>query len=216
MGTKYLPRRLGQHLADAKELTAPRTWNSNSVGVSHGKTDIWSMILPWVYNLYTCDNATWKVYKFPHWMPHNKAICSLYYTICTNCIQLWKGLCTLRVHSITRIKMRVHAVYLNWRFGVRLKMGKSIRGGDTQPPFGSCVVGIADAADFRERKSLSAMQKALTDCRSSQVSGNYMELLKPFFEVRFRRDFGIIWCAHVLFTASKSMNLVWHSPWFTT
>lgn len=28
--------------------------------------------------------------------------------------------------------MRVHAVYLNWRFGVRLKMGKSIRGGDTQ------------------------------------------------------------------------------------
>ena len=66
-------------------------------------------------------------------MPHNKAICSLYYTICTNCIQLWKGLCTLRVHSITRIKMRVHAVYLNWRFGVRLKMGKSIRGGDTQP-----------------------------------------------------------------------------------
>lgn len=29
--------------------------------------------------------------------------------------------------------MRVHAVYLNWRFGVRLKMGKSIRGGDTQP-----------------------------------------------------------------------------------
>ena len=133
MGTKYLPRRLGQHLADAKELTAPRTWNSNSVGVSHGKTDIWSMILPWVYNLYTCDNATWKVYKFPHWMPHNKAICSLYYTICTNCIQLWKGLCTLRVHSITRIKMRVHAVFLNWRFGVRLKMGKSIRGGDTQP-----------------------------------------------------------------------------------
>lgn len=49
-------------------------------------------------------------------------------------------------------------------------MGKSIRGGDTQPPFGSCVVGIADAADFRKRKSLSARQKALTDCRSSQVS----------------------------------------------
>ena len=138
MGTKYLPRRLGQHLADAKELTAPRTWNSNSVGVSHGKTDIWSMILPWVYNLYTCDNATWKVYKFPHWMPHNKAICSLYYTICTNCIQLWKGLCTLRVHSIIRIKMRFHAVYLNWRFGVRLKLGKSIRGGVTQPLTGLC------------------------------------------------------------------------------
>ena len=207
MGTKYLPRRLGQHLADAKELTAPRTWNSNSVGVSHGKTDIWSMILPWVYNLYTCDNATWKVYKFPHWMPHNKAICSLYYTICTNCIQLWKGLCTLRVHSITRIKMRVHAVYLNWRFGVRLKMGKSIRG---------CVVGIADAADFRGRKSLSAMQKALTDCRSSQVSGNYMELLKLLFEVRFRRNFGIIWWAYVLFIASQNMNLVCHYPWFTT
>lgn len=66
-------------------------------------------------------------------MPHSKAICSLYYTICTNCIRLWKLLCTLRVHSIIRIKMRVHAVYLNWRFGVRLKMGKSIRGGDTQP-----------------------------------------------------------------------------------
>ena len=30
MGTIYLPRRLGQHLADAEELTAPRTWNSNS------------------------------------------------------------------------------------------------------------------------------------------------------------------------------------------
>ena len=29
--------------------------------------------------------------------------------------------------------MRFHAVYLNWRFGVRLKRGKSIRGGDTQP-----------------------------------------------------------------------------------
>ena len=54
-------------------------------------------------------------------------------------------------------------------------MGKSIRG---------CVVGIADAADFRERKSLSAMQKVLTDCRSSQISGNYMELLKLLFEVR--------------------------------
>ena len=66
-------------------------------------------------------------------MPHSKAICSLYYTICTNCIRLWKLLCTLRVHSIIRIKMRVHAVYLNWRFGVRLKLGKSIRGGDTQP-----------------------------------------------------------------------------------
>ena len=207
MGTIYLPRWLGQHLTDAEELTAPRTWNSNSVGVSHGKTDIWSMILPWVYNLYTCDNATWKVYKFPHWMPHNKAICSLYYTICTNCIQLWKLLCTLRVHSIIRIKMRVHAVYLNWRFGVRLKMGKSIRG---------CVVGIADAADFRERKSLSARQKALTDCRSSQVSGNYMELLKLLFEVRFRRNFGIIWWAHVLFIASQNMNSVCHYPWFTT
>lgn len=65
------------------------------------------------------------------------------------------------------------------------------------------MVGIADAADFRGRKSLSARQKALTDCRSSQVSGNYMELLKLLFEVRFRRDFGIIWCAHILFTASK-------------
>ena len=207
MGTIYLPRWLGQHLTDAGALTAPRTWNSNSVGVSHGKTDIWSMILPWVYNLYTCDNATWKVYKFPHWMPHNKAICSLYYTICTNCIQLWKLLCTLRVHSIIRIKMRVHAVYLNWRFGVRLKMGKSIRG---------CVVGIADAADFRERKSLSARQKALTDCRSSQVSGNYMELLKLLFEVRFRGDYGIIWYAYALFTLSQHMNLVCHYPWFTT
>lgn len=30
MGTRYLRRRLGQHLADAKELTAPRTWNNNS------------------------------------------------------------------------------------------------------------------------------------------------------------------------------------------
>ena len=30
MGTRYLRRRLGQHLADAEELTAPRTWNSNS------------------------------------------------------------------------------------------------------------------------------------------------------------------------------------------
>jgi len=78
------------------------------------------------------------------------------------------------------------------------------------------VVGIADAADFRGRKSLSAMQKALTDCRSSQVSGNYMELLKLLFEVRFRRDFGIIWCAGALFTASQKMNLVWHYPWFTT
>lgn len=53
------------------------------------------------------------------------------------------------------------------------------------------MVGIADAADFRERKSLSAMQKALTDCRSSQISGNYMELLKLLFEVRFRRDYGM-------------------------
>ncbi len=61
-------------------------------------------------------------------------------------------------------------------------MGKSIRG---------CVVGIADTADFRERKSLSAMQKVLTDCRSSQISGNYMELLKLLFEVRFRRDYGM-------------------------
>lgn len=54
-------------------------------------------------------------------------------TKCTNCTLLWTWLCTLRVHSIIRIKMRVHAVYLNWRFGVRLKLGKSIRGGDTQP-----------------------------------------------------------------------------------
>ena len=30
MRTIYLPRRLGQHLADAEALTAPRTWNSNS------------------------------------------------------------------------------------------------------------------------------------------------------------------------------------------
>ena len=30
MGNIYLPRRLGQHLADAEELTAPRTWNNNS------------------------------------------------------------------------------------------------------------------------------------------------------------------------------------------
>jgi hypothetical protein len=30
MGTRYLRRRLGQHLADAKELTAPKTWNNNS------------------------------------------------------------------------------------------------------------------------------------------------------------------------------------------
>ena len=37
-----------------------------------------------------------------------------------------------------------------------------------------------------------------------------MELLKLLFEVRFRRDFGIIWCAHVLFTASQNMNLVFH------
>lgn len=29
-GTIYLPRWLGQHLADAEELTVPRTWNSNS------------------------------------------------------------------------------------------------------------------------------------------------------------------------------------------
>lgn len=160
MGTKYLPRRLGQHLADAKELTAPRTWNSNSVGVSHGKTDIWSMILPWVYNLYTCDNATWKVYKFPHWMPHNKAICSLYYTICTNCIRLWKLLCTLRVHSIIRIKMRVHAVYLNWRFGVRLKLGKSIRGGVTQPLTGLC-------GRHSRRRWLSRTKVTFCDAESS-------------------------------------------------
>lgn len=86
-------------------------------------------------------------------------------------------------------------------------MGKSIRGGDTQPLRG-CVVGIADAADFRERRSLSARQKALTDCRSSQVSGNYIELLKLLFGVRFRRDFGIKWCAYALFTASQNMNLV--------
>ena len=70
------------------------------------------------------------------------------------------------------------------------------------------MVGIVDTADFRERKSLSARQKALTDCRSSQVSGNYMELLKLLFEVRFRRDFEIIWCAYALFTASKNKNLL--------
>ena len=80
----------------------------------------------------------------------------------------------------------------------------------THSPSVGCVVGIADAADFRERKSLSARQKALTDCQSSQVSVNYMELLKLLFEVRSRRDFGIIWCAHVLFTASQNMNLVFH------
>ena len=74
------------------------------------------------------------------------------------------------------------------------------------------MVGIVDAADFRERKSLSARQKALTDCRSSQVSGNYMELSKLLFEVRFRRDYGIIWCAYALFTASQNMNLVCHDP----
>lgn len=40
--------------------------------------------------------------------------------------------------ALNRIAMRVHAVYLNWRFGVRLKMGKSIRGGVTQPLTGLC------------------------------------------------------------------------------
>ena len=80
----------------------------------------------------------------------------------------------------------------------------------THSPSGVSVVGIADAADFRERKSLSARQKALTDCQSSQVSVNYMELLKLLFEVRSRRDFGIIWCAYALFTASQNMNLVFH------
>ena len=49
-----------------------------------------------------------------------------------------------------------------------------------------------------------------------QGSGNYMELLKLLFEVRFRRDYGIIWCAYALFIASQNMNLVCHYPWFTT
>lgn len=36
MGTIYLPRQLGQQLADAEELTAPRTWNNNSAD-SHAR-----------------------------------------------------------------------------------------------------------------------------------------------------------------------------------
>lgn len=93
-------------------------------------------------------------------MPHSKAICSLYYTICTNCIRLWKLLCTLRVHSIIRIKMRVHAVYLNWRFGVRLKLGKSIRGGVTQPLTGLC-------GRHSRRRWLSRTKVTFCDAESS-------------------------------------------------
>ena len=66
-------------------------------------------------------------------MPHNRAICWHCCNQVANCNTLLNPMLHWCATALNRIAMRVHAVYLNWRFGVRLKMGKSIRGGDTQP-----------------------------------------------------------------------------------